>query len=460
MENAVLTAYIGRQRWFGGKGRSWELESRQTLVERIAGGAVVRIELLTVRYDNGELETYQVPTATYTEPVERLNHALIGHDTTDDGETIWVYDALHDKEVTDLWLAGIRSEGTDGRLTFHRTPGSPEIPEHAPSIVIGAEQSNTSLIFGDAAILKVFRKVSSGLNPDIEIHEALFSAGSRHIAEPLGWVEGTWRDPSTGQDDSCSLAMLQTFLVNSTEGWEMAKTSVRDLYAEGDLHADEVGGDFASEAFRLGEATAEVHLALAQSLPTGTLSAEDLSARRDAMVGRLEAAAAEVPDLAPHVGALRSAYDELAASGQPVPVQRIHGDYHLGQVMRTLGGWRLLDFEGEPAKPLSERRTLDSPLRDVAGMLRSLDYAAQHLLADGPGDPQRAYRAVEWAERNRAAFCDGYVKASGSDLDVSGPLLRAFETDKAVYEVVYEARNRPTWVHIPMSAIERLAAAA
>ena len=177
------------------------------------------------------------------------------------------------------------------------------------------------------------------------------------------------------------------------------------------------------------------------------------------MRGRLEKAAAEVPELAPYADALKATYDELASLTEPVPVQRIHGDFHLGQVMRTLNGWRLLDFEGEPAKPLSERRALDSPLRDVAGLLRSLDYAAQHQLADHAHDPQREYRAVEWARRNRAAFCAGYAKGSGSDPQESGPLLRAFETDKAVYEVVYEARNRPAWLRIPMTAIERLAAA-
>src|SRR5205823_7965380 len=121
----------------------------------------------------------------------------------------------------------------------------------------------------------------------------------------------------------------------------------------------------------------------------------------------LDRAAVEVDLLKPYVDALRQAFDDLVALDEPVAVQRVHGDYHLGQVMRTLDGWKLLDFEGEPARPLEERRALESPLKDVAGMLRSFDYAARHLLADHPANPQREYRAAEWAERNRDAFCRG-----------------------------------------------------
>jgi maltokinase len=253
------------------------------------------------------------------------------------------------------------------------------------------------------------------------------------------------------------MAMLQRFLVTATDGWELAKASVRDLFAEGDLHADEVGGDFAAEARRLGAATAEVHLAMRATLPTGTLDNDDLRARAAAMRGRLQGALEVVPDLRPFARGLFRAFDDLGALDGPVPVQRVHGDYHLGQVLRTVLGWKLLDFEGEPAKPLAERVALDSPLRDVAGMLRSFDYAARHMLADHPGDTQLAYRAAEWAERNRDAFCDGYADAAGRDPREDAVLLRAYETDKAIYEAVYEARNRPAWLGIPLAAVERLA---
>src|SRR5690242_14262106 len=252
--------------------------------------------------------------------------------------------------------------------------------------------------------------------------------------------------------------MLQTFVPNASDGWRLATAGVRDLYAEGDLHADEVGGDFAADSERLGAATASVHEDLAAVLPTEPATPGWFAESARAMSERLAAAIEVVPQLAEHAAGLHRIYDAVARSREPVVRQRVHGDLHLGQVLRTPTGWVILDFEGEPARPLAVRRELDSPMRDVAGMLRSFDYAARHMLVEQPDDPQRDYRAEEWAERNRGAYCAGYSAASGLDPCGGSPLLRAFEADKAVYECVYEARNRPHWLMIPLQSLSRLSA--
>jgi maltokinase len=340
-----------------------------------------------------------------------------------------------------------------GDIAFHHaTDAGPEqIPTDRPSLVLTGEQSNTTLAYGDAMALKVYRQVAPGVNPDIEVHLALHSVGCPHIATPLGWA-----DSPDGV-----LAFLQEFLVGGTEGWESAQASVRDLFVEADLHPSDVGSDFAAEAERLGRVTAEVHASLRAALPTSVLDGEQVAGRVAGMQADLADAVREVPALLPYAAGLERAYDDLLAlarGGQKVDVQRVHGDFHLGQTLRTPAGWKILDFEGEPARPADERRTLDTPLRDVAGLLRSLDYAARLVLLDHPDDPQRAYRAAEWVEHNSDAFCTGYATASGRDPREDDVLLRALLTQKAVYEVVYEARMRPGWVVLPLAAVERLAA--
>jgi len=339
-------------------------------------------------------------------------------------------------------------------MHFHPT-AIEEIPAGVPGDIVSTEQSNTSLVYGEQAILKLFRRLEPGLNPDVEIHAALRGTGNKHIAPLLGYIEIEPKDPAL---DMGTAGMLQTFVPNASDGWRLATASVRDLYAEGDLHADEVGGDFAADSERLGGATASVHADMAAVLPTEPADPEWFATLGRQMGRRLDAAIEVVPQLADHADGLRRLYSAVAHSTEQVVRQRVHGDLHLGQVLRTATGWIVLDFEGEPARPLADRREPDSPLRDVAGMLRSFDYAARHMLVEQPDDPQRIYRAQEWADRNRSAYCSGYSAASGLDLCGESPLLRAFEADKAVYECVYEARNRPHWLMIPLQSLSRLSA--
>jgi maltokinase len=448
---ARLADWLPGQRWFAGKQRGIAAVAARVLDDFGPESARVQLWLADVTYQDGAGDSYQVPISVSPTPAEHLTHALIGEIGQADG-TVWhLYDAVWDRTVTGAWLEGIAAESNGGAIAFHRLVGADAIPVDSTSTVLTGEQSNTSLVYGDQAILKVFRRLESGINPDIEIHAALGRTGGRHLARLLGYVETT----AGPEEAPTSLAMLQQFMTTATDGWELAKISVRDLMAEADLHAAEAGGDFAGEAFRLGVATAEVHADLAAALGTERLTATDMRARADEMLASLAQAELVVPQIHEVADRLRGAYEAFAVS-EPLLAQRIHGDLHLGQVLRTTQGWIVLDFEGEPVRSISSRRERDSALRDVAGMMRSFDYAANHQVIDSGSTPQSTYRAVEWSERNRTAFCDGYTDASGHDPRAAAVQLRAFEADKAVYESVYESRNRPAWLPVPLASLGRL----
>jgi len=293
----------------------------------------------------------------------------------------------------------------------------------------------------------VFRRVAPGPNPDLEVPAALADLGSTHVAEPYGWIETRVDGVTT------VLAILSRYLRAASDGWSLAATSVRDLYAASDTRPADAGGDFAGEAERLGVATAQVHADLADAFGTSELEPEAIREMAEQMFRRLDIAAAAVPELARYADMIGDAYSSLAKLIEPVPAQRVHGDYHLGQVMRTQTGWVVLDFEGEPASPLAQRRARSSPLRDVAGMLRSFDYAARHQLLTHPERASLASVASDWIRRNCDAFCAGYAEAGGLDPAANSVLLRAMLLDKAVYEVIYEARNRPNWLTIPLESL-------
>jgi len=440
----LLPDWLPTQRWYAGKGRrvaAYDLMPSAILVD---GEPALYAAIVRIGYADGDEDHYQLLLSVRPERGDRLEHALLGPVAGG-----WLYDGCHDSELTGDLLRRLAVEDDVEGLRFHRIAAGP-LETDLTSLVIPVEQSNTSLVYGDAYILKLFRRLAAGTNPELEVTRVLSDLGSRHVVPPLAWMEGRLAG------EPVTLAVLQPYLRSATDGWAMATTSVRDLYAEADLHADEVGGDFAGEALRLGRVTARVHADLARALPTATAGAAELARVSERMQRRLARALPVVSELEAYAEPLRAAFEEVAGLTGPVPLQRIHGDYHLGQVLRTDDGWVLLDFEGEPARPLAERRALASPLRDVAGMLRSFDYAARHLLAERPREGYLGYRANEWSTRNTEAFFTGYVEAGATDPRHSPVLLRAYELDKAVYEVGYEARHRPTWLPIPLGSIERL----
>lgn len=440
----ALPDWLARQRWYAGKGLTIQ---RIELVGAtdLRPGEEPRLQHLLIDVDCGDRhDRYQLLCGWRPTLPARLEHAAIGP-----VEQGWAYEAVHDSELTARWAALMAEQAEVGALRFRLAAGV-DVATNIPSLLTAGEQSNTSIVYGEDYICKLFRRVAAGRNPDLELSRALAEAGSPHVAPPLAWVE------AERPEGTYTLAILSPYLRSASDGWALAETSLRDLYAEADLHADEVGGDFAGEAERLGAATAEVHQMLARVLPSEVAPADEIAMLVKRLRERLDAAVEEVPELVVYAAAIQSAYEAVVEGASPMPVQRIHGDFHLGQVMRTDTGWVLFDFEGEPARPLEERVALASPLVDIAGMLRSFDYAAHALIVDSATPQSAEYRAGEWVTRNIDAFCSGYAAASGTDPRDQPALLKALELDKAVYEARYEARHRPSWLSIPLRGIERL----
>jgi maltokinase len=361
---------------------------------------------------------------------------LHGHENAVLGsaEGVYVYDAVWDNELAKVFLEVI----SDGAETAERARP------------MTAEQSNSSLVYDDRLILKLFRRLRPGRNPDVEVTTALANAGFDHVAAPL--VE--WRD---GEHD---LAFGQQFLAGGTEGWALALTSLRNLYTSQDCEVPaEAGGDFAAEAGRLGQVTAEMHLTLdrvfGRSDPAQTKHA--WTGLVDGLLPRLEVADRRLARSALHL------VDRLKSVDNPGPAIRVHGDYHLGQVMRTDLGWYVLDFEGEPAKAVEDRLAPASPMKDVTGMLRSFHYASRYALVERAVDDwtDMIPLAHAWETHNRQAFLEGYQNQPGiaellPDPASSPAVIVAYELDKALYELEYERAHRPEWVSIPLDALERL----
>ncbi|MFE0824030.1 maltokinase [Streptomyces sp. NPDC058807] len=426
----LLREWLPRQRWFAGKDRPVAELGLLSMTELFPGC----LHLL-VHTGHGPVpapggappagDCYQLLLGVREHPSPRLGRAVIGQvqDGPLAGRT--VYDALHDPRTAQLLLERLRHPGKAGPLRFEADPSRPVPCGLAPRL-LDAEQSNSSLIYGDEFILKLFRRIQPGVNPDLEVPDALARQGCDRVPAPVAWMRTTHPYEAT-------LGVLQPFLNDASDGWTLS------------LNALAAGDDFTVQAHELGRAMADVHLALAEAFPSGAPGENGRTAA--AMTERLTAAAHCVPALQPFVPGLRAAFAALSTCDSGPPAQRIHGDLHLGQVLRAGRDWFVIDFEGEPSRPLSERRSTHSPVRDIAGMLRSFDYAAR----------QRRPWRPEWARRCREAFCAGYAARAGWDPRKKHGLLRAYETDRAVYEVLYEARHRPDWLPVPMAAIERLA---
>ncbi len=437
----LLPAYLSRQRWYAASDHAEPKKVTVGPVQELWTGPDGAHRLLWAVVDaDGADYQLLIGERPGGEPAEFLNgqdRAMVGA-----AGSRYYYDATVDAELSLRLLSLVT--GADAH------------PEHVRPVA--TEQSHTSLIFDDRVIVKIYRRLSAGPNPDVAVTEALAEAGFAHVATPLGtWRFGQWE-----------LAFAQEFLTGAAEGWALALTSLRDLYNSGLADPGEAGGDFAAEVARLGRMTAELHLALAEVFGAGPPPA-DGPASFAALIESLEQRLRSLGDaLGPGiVGQADGLFSRFRAVRDPGVVLRPHGDYHLGQVLRTDRGWYVLDFEGEPARPASERLRPTSPLKDVAGMLRSLQYAARFALTEwsveeaGRLEPQ----ARAWEQHNRAAFRRGYlslraIHALLPPADDREAVLAAWELDKALYEAAYEQAYRPEWAPIPLGAVARLVASA
>jgi trehalose synthase-fused probable maltokinase len=477
---AALLAYLRRQRWYGSRGRAvagFEVEDVATLRE---GAPAVLLVLATVAYEDGGRERYSLPLGIRPGPAaDYFDPEKVVTESHGDAGPAAVVDALGDTEssavIWELIAAGATLRSDSGEIRFR---GDRIAPGVDPGSIrpLGREQSNTSLVRGDTELLKWFRVVEDIRSPELEMTEALAAAGFDSVPAPLGVAE--YLRPGS---EAVLLALVQPYLHNGTEGWALALTSLRDLYAEAEQDGDageeaaqrrveEQGATFLPESARLGEVTAEMHLALASEGVPGSMRAQPVTAAMlgawaDAMTGELDQLLAGAdPALEPlreRRAEVVAGFDALRRLGGGGLAIRVHGDYHLGQTLRTDTGWTVLDFEGEPALGVAERRALSSPLRDVAGLLRSLDYAAAATLMERTEPDDRLLEVLRrqgdaWAEANRRLFWGAYLARVGDhpllprNPEDALALRRAWELRKAVYEVGYELGHRPDWVGMPL----------
>ncbi len=446
----VLSEWLASQRWFGAKSRSFsEFRVIECLPLRTEM-PVMAILVVEARFGTGTHELYQVPVSVRAADVGDHPGTICATDQ------YIVYDALTDPEQAAVIAARLAAgaagagAGDDGGLTF-KWDGALAPPSASPRVrSMGAEQSNSSIVFDERLVLKVFRRIESGINPELEMLRFLSSHGFENIAALAGWYgyEGELMDATLG--------VMQELVVPARDGWDLALDAL-----------EAADGGLLDRLAELGEVTGRMHAALASDSTDPDFAPERpseenvalLTATIDEQIERLFVALPHEPALAPITGRgeeLRDHLQMLSHTGIGGRLIRLHGDYHLGQIVYSAHGWVILDFEGEPGRPLLSRRRKRSPLRDVAGMLRSFAYAASaaRLLrgVDAPDD---------WERHARERFLSGYLSTVDSTLLPAGQaaihkLLSIFELEKAIYELRYEIDNRPEWIAVPVAGLVRL----
>jgi maltokinase len=441
--------WIVGQRWFGSKAREVaHIEIAECVVLREEPPQLA-LTLIEARFGEGTHETYQVPLGL--RPAAEGWSERVIMETAD----MTIYDALADpacgRELLHRMRRGSEVTEEEGTLRFRWAEkagaGLGGTVEVRP---VGVEQSNSSIVFGETLILKAFRRVEPGVNPELELLRFLSERGFPNIASLAGWYE------YEGRFIDATLGILQEYVAGARGGWELALEEIA---------VDPEG--FLGRLRALGQVTGELHTVLGSDNSTPEFAPDQpsqealslLTADVDEQIERIFLDLPETEAVAPIAGRgqdVRERLQALSHIGAGGRVIRTHGDYHLGQTMLSDRGWVILDFEGEPARPLPERRLKRSPLRDVAGMLRSFSYVtAGARLLRGVSAPEG------WEDRARAAFLDGYFGRVEPSLLPPGEaptrqLLSVFELEKAVYELRYELNNRPDWVAIPVAGILRL----
>ena len=450
LDGLVLLGTIASQRWFGGKSR--DVLDARVLDAGIAPGGppILAFAVVEVRYGLQSHDLYHLPLG-FRAADEGWSESVIA-----EVEGWTVYDAIADptlvRELVGLMRAGATLRRDDAAITFWGADGLADRAGELASIrPMGAEQSNSSVVLDERLALKLYRRIEPGVNPELELLRFLTDRGFEHIAALEGYAAYEGRPLET------TLALLQRFVPSQGDGWKLAldTTSSEPEWLP-------------ARARRLGEVTARLHNALGSDAGDPHFAPEEpsseglalLSASIDEEIEGVFATLPELDALAPIAGRGEEVRDRLRLLthiGNVGKVIRHHGDYHLGQALWTEeDDWLILDFEGEPARSVPERRRKRSPLRDVAGMLRSFAYAASaSQLQRGVAPPPR------WEEECRSGFLDGYLAVAESTLLPAGEqgierLLTVFELEKAVYELRYELNNRPDWVGIPVAGILRM----